>query len=83
MIGFDKEAADYIMNAIQEEGTQTDLDLMRKVVELAMNAEYEYLKSAGIINGKGEYTELEYDEDEAFDRIIFAIATAALKPVAY
>lgn len=76
MIGFDKEAIDYIMNAIEEEGTQTDLVLMRKVVEIAMNAEFEYLKSAGIVNGKGEYTEIEYDEDDAFDKMIDAITKA-------
>jgi len=76
MKGFDQEALDFVLNAIEAEGSVVDLDLMRKVVQVAMEAELDYMKRAGIVNAKGEYTDQEYDEDEAFDHMIDALTKA-------
>ena len=69
MIGFDREAAEYIISALKEDGEELDYSLMERVIFLAFEGELAYLEKEGMLKD-GELFEGEYDEDAAFDIMI-------------
>lgn len=75
MIGFDKEASEYILSALREEQTELDYKLMEQVIFLAFEGELAYLEKEGMLRN-GELLAGEYDEDEAFEIMIEHISGA-------
>ena len=77
MIGFDREAAEYIISALKEDGEELDYSLMERVIFLAFEGELAYLEKEGMLKD-GELFEGEYDEDDAFEAL-FAEMTDGLE----
>lgn len=75
MIGFDKEAAEYILSSLKQEQIELDYALMERVIFLAFEGELAYLEKAGMLK-RGELLNGEYDEDEAFEIMIEHISSA-------
>ena len=72
MVGFDKEAAEYILNSLREDGAELDYALMEQTLPLAMEGELAYLEKEGMLKD-GELLEGEYDEDAAFEMLRTAL----------
>ena len=75
MVGFDKEAAEYILNSLREDGAELDYALMEQTLPLAMEGELAYLEKEGMLKD-GELLEGEYDEDAAFEIMIEHVSRA-------
>ena len=75
MVGFDKEAAEYILNSLREDGAELDYALMEQTLPLAMEGEVAYLEKEGMLKD-GELLEGEYDEDAAFEIMIEHVSRA-------
>lgn len=76
MTGFNDEALEAMLKKLKEENPKEDIELARKVFNLALTYDVDYMVSAGIIK-EGEFTDEYYDEDDAFDFIIDRISNAA------
>ncbi len=75
MVGYNDEALEFMLKKLQEDNEKADLDLAKKVFNLALTYDIDYMVSAGIIK-EGEFTDEYYDEDDAFDFIIDKIGNA-------
>lgn len=75
MTGYNDEALNFMLEKLKEDNKNADLNLAKKVFNLALTYDIDYMVSAGIIK-EGEFTDEYYDEDDAFDFIIDRIANA-------
>jgi len=75
MKGFDNQALAYILNAIKEDMPTIDTTIATEVITLAMAYDLEYMRQEGIIED-AEYTDVFYDDDDAFDFIIERLSNA-------
>ena len=75
MTGQNDEALNFMLEKLKEDNKNADLNLAKKVFNLALTYDIDYMVSAGIIK-EGEFTDEYYDEDDAFDFIIDRIANA-------
>lgn len=75
MKGFDNEALMYILAALKEEDAQINTSLATEVITLAMAYDLAFMQQAGVI-ADGEFTDVYYDDDDAFDYIIEKLSAA-------
>lgn len=75
MTGYNDEALNFMLEKLKADNKNADLNLAKKVFNLALTYDIDYMVSAGIIK-EGEFTDEYYDEDDAFDFIIDRIANA-------
>lgn len=75
MIGYNDEALEFMMKRLTEDASFGNTDLARKVFNLCLTYDVDYMVSAGLIEN-GEFIDGYYNEDDAFDFIIDRISNA-------
>ncbi len=76
MIGFNDEALDFMLKKLAEDEQGVDLVFAKKVFNLALTYEIDFMVKAGVIDKDGNFTEVYFDEDDAFDFVIERIVNA-------
>jgi len=75
MVGFDDKALEAMLEILKSDDATADIELAKRVFNLAMTYDIDYMVSAGIIK-EGEFTDAFYDDDDAYDFIIDRISNA-------
>lgn len=74
MNGFDEQAKSAMLLAMEKDGITFE-PLMHALIDLAMQAELDYLRQAGILEGD-TFGDGEYDEEDAYDFIVDHVSKA-------
>lgn len=75
MIGYDDAALAYMIERLKDDKKPFDEALARDVFNLAMAYDLDYMVASGVLR-EGDFTDVYYDEDDAFDFIMEHLSNA-------
>ena len=75
MRGFDNEALMFILSAMKAQDPKLDTKLTTEVITLSMAYDLAFMQQEGVI-ADGTFTDVYYDDDDAYDYIIEKLSAA-------